>query len=254
MLSPSEKDFQQRMLSSFCLDGKIPSGLKADLKRAQVYRDLIFHNFENSLRHTYPLTYTLLKGKKWKELVTSFLASFPSSSPCFWKMPKGLWEFAIKEKWDEKLQVPYLLDLLEFEWIEIEVFMMPDQPSPPFQREGNLLTDPFVLNPEHLLTSFSYPVYAEFPLKEDVKRGNYSLLCYRHPDDLQVHFIALPPFYRDCWLRWSISQENAEIVLSSVAERHGLQLEKRHWEKARQFLGDLLQKKAIYGFKKGEKE
>ena len=70
-------------------------------------------------------------------------------TPIFREMPKELLGFAREGRYDLVLDRPYLLDLLEFEWVELEMYQMVDAEIMPYRQTGALLDDPLYLNPEH---------------------------------------------------------------------------------------------------------
>ncbi len=127
--------------------------------------------FLQSLKKAYPLTHHLLEAKQWDEMVDQFLAEVQCTSPYFWKMPEFFLHFAKKKKYSLRYDIPYLDDLLDFEWLEIEMYMMPDQPGK-----------------EDRIVIFSYPVFEKKPLPRSMKKGIYPLYAFRHPESKEIHF------------------------------------------------------------------
>jgi len=184
---PTEK--YQRDLANFCRTGDyIPiPGVKE--KNVYKYRELIYNVVNDSLQAAYPLTNDLLKKQEWEELVHNFFRSHRCRSPQIWQMPKELYEF-VKESEDHlQKKYPYIIDLLLFEWMEIEVYMMNDIEPGRYTTLGNFKIDELVLNPEIRILSLQYPVHFKNTIQiaaEDA--GQYYVGIHRDPDTGRVHF------------------------------------------------------------------
>ncbi len=170
-------------------------------ERAGVYRNLIFDGVEDTLRKAYPITFALLSlkpGKNskyknlWEELTNRFFSGHESSSPELWRMPYFLYEFARQCSFAEYCGIPFVEDLLYFEWIEIEVHMMEDLPIPFFVAEGNPRKDKWAATPEFRIIQLTYPVHRAEHFG-DCSPGNYFVLCFRNLHSKEVHFCELSP-------------------------------------------------------------
>jgi hypothetical protein len=62
-----------------------------------------------------------------------------------------------------KKQFPFLLELLQFEWLEIEVFMMEDADIPRFVPESTSKQKILVGNPEIKILGLQYPIHTKKP-------------------------------------------------------------------------------------------
>jgi len=216
--------------------------------RAEVYRDLILSTVDNALIKAYPMTYHLLDTSDWDRLVTEFFASHPQPFPSFWKMPKGLCDFVRERSWGIQLNFPYLSDLVQFEWIEIEVYMMPDCEKQEVSPYGDLMQDDLVVNPEHRFQTYFYPVFQQCPLPQEISIGEYHLFCYRHPKTGQVHFISLSRFYRAVLERLLQGECTGRQAVEEVAQAFKLPLNEHVFSTVRGFFQDLLSREAILGF------
>lgn len=171
----------QAQFTHCCRTGEVKSIAGIEERRIEIYRNAVFGGVRRVLEKAYPLTMAAL-GDQWEPLILEFFANCDCPSPHLWQMPRGLYEY-IKEKGSD---IPWLAELLYFEWIEIEVHMGPDI-SVDCQDEGDILSDPLVINPEHRLTRFTYPVFRDPP--ERLKPGAHFLFTYRHPGIFDVHFL-----------------------------------------------------------------
>lgn len=229
----------------FCRTGKLnPSIEDANLKGLQVYHELTHRNFEMTLKCAYPITYQLLSLEQWNILIDSFLTEENCSSPLLWKMPQYFLNFVQKSSWKERWNLPYLHDLLNFEWLEIELFMMPDIPFRKEKEKKDPLDSFLRLNPESRLVVYSYPVFKKKLFLRNLKKGLYPLLVYRHPETKEVNFISLSPFFAtflECIEKWNLIGRDA---LEVVATKFGLDPEQAISE-GEKFLKDLLEQGAL---------
>jgi hypothetical protein len=162
-------------------------------QRVETYRELIQGNFEDTLARAYPITKQALRSKHWNEMVDAFMAGHPSSSPQLWRMPEEFCHFAIAEAFSEKFKVPYLDDLMRFEWVEIEVFMMEDVNPPRSALGGDLRSRALVINHEFRTLTVEYPVYESIGKGFSRRKGVYELLTFRNPESLFVEYMLATP-------------------------------------------------------------
>jgi hypothetical protein len=192
----------QEKLAEYCRTGgyqELP-GIHSR-ERAETYRGLILNVVESTLSNAYPITRKVLGEEEWVRLVHAFFAEYPCQSPELWRMPYGLVAYVFQTGYGADF-LPFLKDLLEFEWIEIEVYMMEDTAPVPYRSTGRLLDDGLVLNPSHRVTLLRYPVFqlSVDDLKADLSsvrglEGLYPLLTYRHPETCHVYFVEISPFH-----------------------------------------------------------
>lgn len=89
-------------------------------KSLALYRDLVFYRYEEVLKNAFPILEKNISSQMFISLVEAFLKK-GAKSQYIWKMPKEFKEFLCQKKEHKKL--PFLKDLLWFEWIEIELLM-----------------------------------------------------------------------------------------------------------------------------------
>ncbi|MGC9352812.1 MAG: DNA-binding domain-containing protein, partial [Mariniphaga sp.] len=178
----------QSSLANYCRTGEympIPGVKEKNVGR---YRQLIFNVVNGSLQSAYPLTYNLLDENEWHELAHIFFSSHRCQSPMVWQMPKELYEFAVETNYVLIKKYPFLLDLLLFEWKEVEVYMMEDIEPPPFTSE-KLFGAGYVLNPEITVLSLEYPVHLKNAKDiTEAEKDNYFVSLHREPETGRVLF------------------------------------------------------------------
>ena len=208
-LRDSTRSYQEQ-LGTLCRTGEAPKEeslpmaedpWRLDSSRAQVYRDLIFSTIEGTLRRAYPITATMLGEEQWLQLAHEFFAEHPSSSPLLWQMPGELLEFVSEQRGRFLAEFPDLLDLLRFEWVEIEVAMMEDlgfgsEDDNTHESVPVSASTPIKVNPHHKLLILEYPVYLPLdnPLRQ--RRGSYTFFVFRHEPTFEIRYMLLAPLHR----------------------------------------------------------
>lgn len=160
-------------VTHFCRTGEIDPTLSVDQARLKIYHEHIRKKINHSLVRAFPLTHHLLQPKQWDDMVTEFFAKEECTSPFFWKVPQALLSFVKKHHYVDRFNIAYLEDLMDFEWLEIEMYMMPDDPKN-----------------ESRTVVYSYPVFEKKPLPRPMQKGSYPLLAIRHPETKEIHFLT----------------------------------------------------------------
>ncbi|MBV8253293.1 MAG: putative DNA-binding domain-containing protein [Chitinophaga sp.] len=204
----------QQAFSRYCLTGKNRriTGVQPD--RLSWYREMVFNILTEALEAAFPIAYANLPQRKWDSMTQDFCSHHACKSYQLWKMPLEFYTYAVEHSWDEKYDIPYLNDLLSFEWAELELYNMEDLPTPAFVPQGNWLHDVILLNPEYRLLAFKYPVQKETTRRKLLQQvGAWFVLLYRIPVTGQVQFVELSP-----WLAFVAEQLYAGITLSDILE------------------------------------
>ena len=206
---------QQNNFASFCKTNILKPIEGLTDNRIHHYRRLIYNIIDDSLRSAYPLTEDLLKENEWKYLVDEFVANHKSQSPQIWQMPYEFYQFIDKNDYEVKTIYPHLIDLLLFEWKEIELYMMEDK-----NVELNNLSleihnhSQIIINREYAILQLSFPVHLKssntIPLED---KGTYYVLMFRAND--KVQFFDLSPFF--VWLIYEI--ENNDYLIEQLIKQ-----------------------------------
>lgn len=227
--------------------GDIP-GVRKD--RIHHYRRLVRNVFEDTLRQAYPITFEILSDAEWQTLIDEFMARHQAKSYQVWKMPFEFYKFTVNQNFAHRFHKPYLNDLLYFEWIEIEVYTMPDAPLPQFELQGDLLTDRLVLNKDYRLIELEYPVF-KMPAKEANKnKGHYFLLVFRTIDEGVVRFVEINPLLTLFWEALAPKPQTSLTVLNDVARVLKVEKIDPLIQIILPFLNDMLLQGGILGFQK----
>lgn len=182
---PQKPTFQHQVtLANYCRNGALEN-IPGVTKNISHYRRLVFNNVLDSLSAAYPLTEYLLE-EEWEALVHRFFATHKVQSPQIWHMPKEIIDYVNCYEKELLNRYPFLPNLLVFEWLEIEVFMMPDVVFPK-ATAGKLFC-----NPEIQLVEFQFPVHLKKAFQITTSdEGTYFVAIYRNPDTKAVSFTNL---------------------------------------------------------------
>jgi len=142
----------------------------------EVYHQLVYNRFEDFIRTSFPVFSSFLEGEL-ETIVDEFLRE-RHTKPLLIELGREFVEFFRGRDYHFKDTLPFLEELLLYEWLEIELFNAPDDASSEdFHWEGR-----YRLSSTSRLLRFSYPVHrCEGVSTEDIlkKKGDYYLLLYR---------------------------------------------------------------------------
>ena len=205
---------QQRLLAEYCRNGAEVEILGTTDGRLHNYRRLVFNVVRDALSNTYPLTDNLLEKNEWEDVCKSFFSDHKCQDPQVWRMPFELIHYVQESKRKLIEKYPQLIDLLHFEWLEVEYYMMPDRKFPE-DKTGDMWSTPWILNPESEILHLTYPVHlknARFISRSD--QGTFFCLIFRQPETYKVKFLNLSPFF--AWLLSHINDSN--LALSDLGQ------------------------------------
>ena len=241
---------QQSKLAEYCRTGIKPELLGITEENLHHYRRLVFNIGLDTIETAYPITYSFLDREVWNKLVRDFYAEHKCQTPQVWKMPLEFHDYCVKKDIQTQLNLPFLNDLLYFEWLELDVHTMDDIAYPEYQGKGEWMNDVIAINPEHRLVKFSYPVHLFAPTEMlDKQAGDYFLLIYREKESGNVQFMDVSILYA-----YIFEQINNGVLLKDVLveantlfQINDITLLKEH---ALNFVKDLKQRDFILGFLK----
>ncbi|WP_374444313.1 DUF2063 domain-containing protein [Epilithonimonas sp.] len=178
----------QEDLAFYCRTG-LQEPITSIQENTPEYRRIVFGIVKDTLKTAFPIARKFLGKKKWKKLVYYFFANHQCKTPQVWKLPLELCEFYREHSFPFKKEFPFLAELLYFEWLEIEVFMMEDSDIPEFTLQARPEQKTIVANPEIKILGLQYPVHikrAKDITEADI--GQYFVTIHRNNIDKQVYF------------------------------------------------------------------
>jgi hypothetical protein len=185
---------KQSALAQYCLSGTLIPIEGASPERLSQYRRLVFGVFSGILEQAYPITYNFLGEIKWNQLITSFVSKYPCSDPQVWKMPKELVTYVQENNMADIIDCIFLVDLLRFEWLEIEVYCMEDISLPNFSAVTDIMDSALCFNPHYQILQLNYPVHKMNKVNPEEHFGNYTILSFRDEKG-KANFLSLDPHY-----------------------------------------------------------
>ncbi|PDS23827.1 HvfC/BufC N-terminal domain-containing protein [Flavobacterium branchiophilum] len=153
------------------------------------YRRLVFNVVKDTLKNAFPLTRKHVGKKRWKKMVSYFFENHQCQTPQVWKLPQEFCDYYEKNPLPFKKEFDFIQELLQYEWLEIEVFMMEDLPFEAFKTKSNSNQDIVVPNPEIRILPLSFPIHQK-KIKKITKadKGQYFVAIHRNFETKQVSF------------------------------------------------------------------
>ena len=188
----------QYKLAEFCRTGVATDIEGVTPNRLHHYRRLIFNIALDTISTAFPISKKLLGTEEWRKIVDHFYSETSCTSPFVWKMAQDFYNYFIAENSQTKLKesLPFLTDLLHFELIELEMYMMEDAQIPEAKKEGSFTEDKIVLHPESKIILLNYPVHLKPPGEISFQdKGQFYCLCFREPVARKILFIDLSAYF-----------------------------------------------------------
>lgn len=210
-LLESTKDIQNK-LGKYCQTGDATIHVVGARKeRLPHYRRLVFNVVLDSLTSAFPLTKKLLGHDRFETLCHDFFSNHACQEAQVYKMTGEFAQY-FQQKRDSMLvqEFPFISELLDFEWTEMDMYMMEDIPiNREIKDNGDWLYDLIALNPESKLLQYTYPVYKKKPTELDQSdKALYYCYAYRQPGTGKILFLDLSPL--------------VAVIISQVANGHTL--------------------------------
>ncbi len=224
------------------LDNTRPEGLKQ-------YRRLLRNNINNTMIQAFPIAHKILSEKEWATLIDDFFGKHDAQTFQVWKLPFEFYKFVNQQSYGIKFNKPYLSDLLYFEWIEIEVHTMPDEPPELYKTEGNIKNDRIEVNNEYRLIKLNFPVHLYAAEESKKHTGNYFLLAYRHPENFEVRFVDLPALHAFFFEKIATEEKNVNEVLNEIGDASGADHLQVIEENIISFVKTMFEQKVFLGYK-----
>ena len=220
-----------------------PCGNAIEARRVRVYRELFFNNFSQFFASGYPVCRALLDDAAWQRLIGDFLRCHGAHTPLFHLLGRELLDFLRSDAFEADAFPPWLADLADWEWREVEVSIV-DAPAPPAWTATLTPDAALALSPLARVCHYAWPVHALSPQSPQVKPEPTWLLIWRDRDDA-VHFARVAPLM-GALLTALDGETPLADWLAQMAESCGMAADAL-FEMAAPFLVDLLRRGALQG-------
>lgn len=240
----------QEDLASFVRRGEfddVPPRMTPD--RVFHYRRLVIKIVRDGLQRAYPLTHNLLPPKQWDKLVKQFFEEHACQSYQVWRMPGEFYDYVMAKELELKKKFPYLEELMEFEWTEMDLYCMEDTDIPKHKElDGNWEHASLLFNPYLSLKTFQYPVHRQNAkyINPD-RKGRYFLLVYRTLADGKVHFLDVSAFHVFLVEQLFDGAQSLADVIPAASELFGLSDLEKLLNEGKNFLKSLYGKGCLLG-------
>lgn len=236
---------QQAALASYCRDGHLPKIDATIPDNLDQYRRLVFNIISDALETTYPISVKKLGVEDWVQLVDHFFSNYPCSSTQIWSMPYELITYLETSDDPITTKFPWLMELLHFEWLEVEIFCDEDE-QVHFEKSIDVLNERLVINPTLRLEHFTFPVHKALELKE---QNDYYLLAYRSTENDKVYFEEITGFLALIVHQIVNTELNLHDILIESGHKFGITDEQVLFKEGKLFAEKMLQKTIFLGRK-----
>ena len=214
-----EHSIQKRFVSIITKQEKLTMPNEA----LEVYSELIYYRFLEVFQKAFPRFKKMISEEKFDTLIYEFL-KIGAKTPIFWRVAG---EFKSFLSASNDLDMPYLSDLLEFEFLEIEMFMHEYQEFKPTHFS---LENSYCLSSEIELRCFSYAIHnPEFDTNpNNFEMGEYRIIFHYDDSVTEVLYEEITPFVHEFLLTLTssfslykhikITSQKYEIELDELLE------------------------------------
>lgn len=171
-----------------------PAPANIEDRRMNIYRELLYNNIESFMANNFPVIREIMSDDQWHKLIREYFANHKASTPLFPKLPAEFLQF-LENEHDDQSDLPFLLDLAHYEWVESAMAMDIREIDPSgVEREGDLLTGIPILSKLIWQLAYDYPVHKIGPnyVPEEKPVLQTYLVVYRDRKD-RVGFMELNP-------------------------------------------------------------
>lgn len=166
-------------------------------RRMAIYRELFLNNLVSLLGSTFPVLKKLHAREDWRRLVRAFMARHRAHTPYFLEVPREFLNFLEKEYDARQGDLPFLVELAHYEWVELALSVAPDadpEENGPVDPDGDLLDGMPVRSSLAWSFTYRYPVHRISPeyIPDAPGEQPTHLVVYRRADD-EIGFMALNP-------------------------------------------------------------
>lgn len=151
------QDYQRALLARIRQPKKNSLPLGVEAGRVAVYEMLLWNNIRGFVDSCFPIARKRLGKKAWKKWIRRFFAAATCTSPLFRDIPAAFLAFVQQHPKADKLPA-YLLDLLQYEWLELAVETAPDIAPEQQRMNGAVWRNRVLLPPSSQLGEYAYPV------------------------------------------------------------------------------------------------
>jgi len=212
------------------------------------YRKLVYNVIKDTIKNAYPITHKLIGKEKWKKAVAHFFENHKCQTPQVWMLPKEFCDYYTENPFPFNEEFTFIKELLQYEWLEIEVFMMEDLPIERFKTETSSKEEVLIPNPEIKILPLQYPIHIK-KIKQitEEDKSQYFVTIHRDYNTKQVKFNDLSYPFVEMLIK--INEEDTTINdLKNVFSKYENEVSKIEIA-VNDFLAFAFQNNLLLGFK-----
>jgi len=207
-----EQAVQKRFINAITKQEELltPSGA------LQVYQDLVYYRFLEVFEKAYPRFKKMVSKEKFSELIYKFL-KVGAKDPILWRVSGEFKEFLIKEN---DLKIEFLEDLLEFEFLEVEMYMHKYQE---YKEDIFTLESSYTLSADVNIRTFSYAVHhPDFDTNtQKFEKGEYTVLFYYERETQSIVYEEITPFI-SMFLQTITREQSISMFIDDRVKEYGV--------------------------------
>lgn len=169
----------QHSLADYCKSGELIEIQGAKTDRLHNYRRLIYNIIDDAIESAYPIAKSYINEVHWETMIDEFILEHKCQHPQIMRMPGEFIDFIEEKGYSKKYNLPFLSDLLNFEWVEVIVHTMKDVKIQEFNTKGDFSNSRLVFSPYIELLQLEYPIHQLRKTDIESAKGNYFILVYR---------------------------------------------------------------------------
>lgn len=158
-------------------------------RRARIYQELLFNNVCGFLNTCFPVSKSVIDAEQWTALARKFFTQWRCHTPYFSQIPQEFVTYVATLALPDELPV-WLPELLHYEWVELDVELHMDTPTPITREHTDKAT--LSVNPTLRNLVYQWPVHRISRQFLPTNAETTCLLVYRD-QDFRVHFMAINP-------------------------------------------------------------
>ena len=169
------------------------------IKGMNVYKEIVFNNLFESVSACFPVARKVLGKRAWLSLIREFFRVHSANTPIFRKIPEEFLTYLTNlDQCSSEVLPEYLTSLCHYEWIELLVSTMANDPTETVINNqivevgGDLLEYQLVFSPTMQLLNYPYAVQKISPRYKPKEKIATHLLVFRDTEYI-VKFIELNP-------------------------------------------------------------
>lgn len=238
----------QEKLALFCGDGVVPDLNVFAFEKEQHLSNELCRIISGAMKNAFPRTFEFLSEDVWDCIISDLYNEHCPKNHHLFSLPYDFYLFVREKNYEQKFYVPFLNDLMYYEWIILDVKTSMNIRNACFSLKGDVLHDYLFLNPNHHLIQLNFPVHRFSPLESVIHQDTYYVYVYRHPTTGKVYSIDLTEIQAFIIERIdSTSLQTADVLyeIKDIFREFDLELES---DAINFFLNYMIDTKAALGF------